>query len=129
MGRSTHISGIQHKKGPLPRKICKRCTMKKPLGGEGKKECIKKESQNCFDEIELPKGWYPDYPKFHLIYISFKAIKDPEMRAKLDAMPTDFQLTDKQNDLLIEAANMLLDQSKEYHEVLEELRAEYEKKS
>jgi len=89
------------------------------LGGSG---CVQKEVQACFDSVEWPRNWKPNYPELYLIHISFENIKDPELREKLEKIPTDLQLKKEDVDLLIETAGKLLEESSEYHEFVQDIR-------
>ena len=58
----------------------------------------------------------------YFILLDFDGIHDPERRKALNQIPTSFNLSDEQVDLLIEAGGELLRTNPEYQRLLTDLR-------
>jgi hypothetical protein len=57
----------------------------------------------------------------YFIILDFDGIQDPERRRVLNQIPTSFQLSDEQVDLLIEAGGVLLRTNPEFQRLLTDL--------
>jgi len=79
--------------------------------------------QKCYDEFKPPFGsvMKPPYPDPYLIYVQFDSIPDPSLRNKVSHIPTDLQLSKDHIDSLIQAADVIIDNSSEFKRLVKDL--------
>jgi len=65
----------------------------------------------------------PSHPvQGHLVAVSLRDLPDPEMRARLEAVPTGFSLSPEQVDELVDAGRRLLRENPEFKALLQSLK-------
>jgi NTE family protein len=67
-------------------------------------------------------GWDCRDVEFHILDLSFDQVKDPSLRAKLEAIPTAYVLPRDQTDLLVTTAGELLRSNPRFKDFLERVR-------
>lgn len=79
------------------------------------------------DDIERlqgsSEGWNCRDLSFHIVRASFDQVKDEQVRAKLETIPTRFKLPRESVDLLISSAGMVLRDDPEYQAFLRTFRS------
>ena len=58
----------------------------------------------------------------HLVYVAFDRVKDPELRDRLENLPTSFVLKDEQVDELRQAGREVLESSPEFQSLVNALQ-------
>ncbi len=94
--------------------------------GPASGSCVQERQQDCYQALNAGDQYRVRVPKYYEIHVQFDAIKDPEQRAALEKIPTTLQLPDEDVRILVQAAGEILDQSKDYRELLTDLRVEAE---
>jgi NTE family protein len=75
------------------------------------------------DSASLAAGTAPAPPyDLYPVNVTFGAVKDPAMRAELNGIGTNYSLTPRQLQLLIDAAGKILDDSPQFQQLVKDLQ-------
>lgn len=80
-------------------------------------DVMKKSMARWADQLSTPEQRVEPY----FIQLNFKDVKDEAVRDKLNQIPTSFNLTDEQVDLLIKTGGDLLNKNPEFNRLLSEI--------
>jgi len=80
-------------------------------------DVMKKSMARWADQLSTPEQRVEPY----FIQLNFKDVKDEAVRDKLNQIPTSFNLTDEQVDLLIKTGGDLLNKNPEFNRLLSEM--------
>ena len=83
-------------------------------------DVMKKSMQRWADDLSTPENKVEPY----FIHLNFRDVNNKTIRGKLNEIPTSFNLTDDQVDLLINTGQNLLFQNSEYQRLLRDIRAD-----
>jgi NTE family protein len=86
--------------------------------------CEERRRTECYGQFRETEADRPPSPTLYEIHVRLEAIKDPDLRKRLQGVKTALQLPRDQVDALISAAATLLDESPDYQRLVHDLAPE-----
>ena len=85
--------------------------------------CQRKTRNSCHEKFEVTDEYRPVQLDIYLMHISFELIHDDKKRTDFQSIPTTLQLPKEDVDKLIEIAPELMNESPEFHHLMQDLDA------
>ncbi len=87
-------------------------------------KCEAQLRTKCYAIFRETEAYRPPSPTLYRIHVRLEAIKDPDLRKRLQGIRTSLQLSSEEVDSLIAAAATLLEQSDDYQRLVHDLAPE-----
>ncbi len=108
-------------RGAQATKRCDDLASRSCASSRARTACEERQRTECYGTFRETEADRPPSPTLYRIHVRLEAIRDPDLRKRLQGVKTSLQLSRGEVDSLIEAAATLLEQSEDYQRLVHDL--------